>query len=847
MHKTGAYADAPQKPVSSLRAQFENMLSGNKSAAAPAPLRQRSPAASDRLATPEDSRRTDGRISLDMPRDFVGRTSPSVVDYNGAGSVTPRASTLRKPWGNAKPRPTSMMAFSPPRSPTRSPPKVLVQSPRSPAKTPEPQIYAPRPSRPASHSALNSPSLAAPSSNGARHFKIPSRDATPSLDSKPIFPSSSRGKPSDDPRKSDRPVSFAPTVPPPINRAGKPKIPAKSQPADSNARANLAPETSSDAADISPFSTPPSSDGGSAKEEPSPPPIPGFSKPKFSPVKDSYFPPTAQYAVAEKAQPTPSRSRGLQVPKQVEPLPSPTDMPEVRPALPVRREKDNFDLRKSVQLQRPAPPDLPVRRSFDQSRPVVESSERFMPSPRRSNTLWNKPSSPAKSLEPPRPPPPRNSGETNRPAPAAPAPVSQLSQPYTYDSDEEDATAEKQPPTALTDYPDSSQANRKAPIFPDHISGIPTGYETKLFAICGDYICTTGYVTNVWNVLNGRLLMSLSHGETVKVTALAFRPAKDVENEGRRLWLGTNTGEMHEIDIPTQNVVHTKPNAHARSSIVKIFRYASEMWSIDDDGVIHIWPSDETGSPSLQQTPHTFRIPKSHTFSIISGSQLWVASTKDIRVYDRTNDSNHFVQLTQTPLSQMNVGDVTSGAIVSSQPDRIYFGHTDGKVTIYAKKGFECLGIVNVSVYKISSLVGVGDYLWAGYSTGMIYVYDTTCTPWKVLKDWKAHDKPIAGILADRTSIWKLDRFQVASLGTDTMLRMWDGMLKEDWLGKFHCDGIRNATNSCRKPHAATRLRVLRIQRVVRKSHDLECRCHKTHNATKLRARSKLLPGTTRA
>jgi hypothetical protein len=242
---------------------------------------------------------------------------------------------------------------------------------------------------------------------------------------------------------------------------------------------------------------------------------------------------------------------------------------------------------------------------------------------------------------------------------------------------------------------------------------------------------------------------------------------------------------MHEIDIPTQSVVQTKGNAHAKSVIVKIFRYAGEMWSIDEDGVVHIWPSDESGTPTLQQTPLTFRIPRGHTYSIISGSQLWVAFTKEIRVYARTGDNNYFQQLTQGPLSQLNVGDVTSAAIVSSQPDRMYFGHADGKVTIYSKKGFDCLGIVNVSVYKISSLVGVGDYLWAGYSTGMIYVYDTSSTPWKVLKDWKAHEKPIAGILADRTSIWKLDRFQVASLGTDNMLRVWDGMLKSDWLGKL--------------------------------------------------------------
>ncbi|KAH9875981.1 hypothetical protein IAQ61_003446 [Plenodomus lingam] len=781
------------KPVSSLRAQFENLLSTNNRSAPPvasATPRQRSPGSTERLA-PEDSKRSDGRISLDIPRESLGRTSPSVLDYNGTGSVTPRSNTVRMPWNNSKPRPTSMVAFSPPtsptRSPTRSPPKVLVQSPKSPAKTPDAhQIHSPGPSRVASHEALRSPAAFATTSNGARSFKIPSREAPPGLDSKPFFPSHTKSPSVNDPRKNDRSAPSASMAPPPINRAGKPKIPAKSQSVDQTARASLAPETSSDAADVSPFSTPPSS-SGSGKEETSPPVISGLSRTKFNAAKDGYFPPPPVHPViAEKLPPNEPRLKGFQPSKKPDPLPSPSDMPEARPVLPMRREKDNFDLRKSVQLQRAAPPDLPVRRSFDQFRSsafAAETNERFIPPPRRTNTTAGSIStSPAKQLEPPKPPPPRNSGEMRRPASISPAPASQLSQPFTYDSDEEDTPNEKQAPTALTDYPDSSQANRRAPVFPDNTSGIPTGYETKLFAICGDYICTTGYVTNVWNVLNGRLLMSLSHGDTVKVTALAFRPAKDVENEGKRLWLGTNTGELHEVDITTQSVVHTKSNAHSRSAIVKIFRYAAEMWSIDEDGVIHIWPADDTGSPSLQQTPHTFRIPKGHTFSIISGSQLWVAYTKDIRVYNRAMDSNHFLQQTPGPSSQLNVGEVTSGAIVSSQPDRIYFGHTDGKVTIYAKKGFECLGIVNVSVYKISSLVGVGDYLWAGYSTGMIYVYDTNCTPWKVLKDWKAHDKPIAGILADRTSIWKLDRFQVASLGTDTMLRIWDGMLKDDWL-----------------------------------------------------------------
>ena len=784
----------------------------------------------------------------------MSKPSPA---HGSPGTLTPRATTARTPWSNPKPRPTSMMAFSPPRSPTRSPPKLMVQSPQSPPKSFEPQVLSPLPSRPSSHAVLDFPSLPAHSSNaaGSSRFSIPARELAHAQDGR-VAPKSlpSSGTPvsyPNDVRKSERPLSSTSPVPPPINRAGKPKIPVKPTSAEPTKRPSLAPEPTSEVLDVSPFSTPPGSSEGSPKGDPVAPAIPISSKPKWKNVKESYFPPPpVHHSVAEKLQSTDLRATENQQWKKPAPMPSPSDTPDNRPALPARREKDTLDLRKSVQLQRQAPPDVPVRRSLDQSRPThlapaLEDETR--PPPRRALTSNGMLSGlPPKSLIPPKAPPPRNSGEFKRPVST---PSAQAVQARTYDSDEDDDVAEKQSSTALTDYPDSSQANRRPPTFPDNTTGIATGYETKLFAICGDYVCTTGYVTNVWNVLNGRLIMNLSHGDTVKATALAFRPAKAVEDEGKRLWLGMSTGEMLEIDIPTQSVLYTKSNAHARSAITKIFRYASEMWSVDDDGIIHIWPADHTGSPSLHQTPYTFRIPRGHTFSIISGSQLWLAFTKDIRVYNRTSDNSHFLQMTQSPLSQLNVGDVTSGAIVSSQPDRVYFGHADGKVTVYSKKGFECLGIINVSVYKISSLVGVGDYLWAGYSTGMIYVYDTKSSPWKVLKDWKAHERPIAGILADRTSIWKLDRFQVASLGTDMMLRIWDGMLKSDWLGRFSlsCNVLSLWLTISRIHNAPARRRILRVQRTVSKSDDVERRRNQTRNNSKHGTRSKFLPGTSGA
>ncbi|KAF9737447.1 hypothetical protein PMIN02_000862 [Paraphaeosphaeria minitans] len=785
------------KPVSSLRSFFENNLSTSKPPA-PATPRQPSPQAVDRLAVAADSRR-DARMSLDMARQNGGRHSTSnLLETSGNGPATPRGRSMRSPWSVPKSRPASMVAFSPPRSPTRSPPMVMVNSPSSPpAHSPGPQIHSPLPSQASFHTSLDTSSQSSTVSNGTKPLKPPSRDSTPAipLESKPSFVSSHAASPTVEWRKSgafDRHSVSTQPIPPPVNRAGKPKIINKPQPVNPPPRSSsLAPVHDADRhrRDASPFSTPPSS--------PDKPPSPtkDADPPKrFSNLRDGYFPPPpVHHAVAEKLPSSDPRAQGFvhQPSRNAPPArnQSTGDLSEDRPTLPARRERDNVDMRKSMVLQRPTAPEPPVRRSMDTFRSpamVAETTNKFMPSLRRNQAAETHSVATAdsrKSLEPPKPPPPRNSGEFRRPAPVpAPAPAKprKASQPYTYDSDDTD-TANEKSGTALTDYPDSSQANRRPPVFDAGTSLIPTGYETKLFAICGEYICTTGYVTNVWNVLNGRLLMSISHGDTVKATAMAFRPAKDVEDEGKRLWLGMNTGEMHEIDIPTQSVVCTKSTAHKGSPIVKIFRYAAEMWSLDDEGKLHIWPPDDTGSPTLQQTPCAYRVRSGHTFSMISGSQLWLAYARELRVYKRTGDGNYFQELTQGALSQLNVGDVTSGAILSSQPDRVYFGHNDGKVTIYAKKGFECLGVVNISLYKISSLVGVGDHLWAGYSTGMVYVYDLSSTPWKVKKDWKAHEKVIFGILADRTSIWKLDRLQVATLGSDNNLHIWDGMMKDDW------------------------------------------------------------------
>ncbi len=346
--------------------------------------------------------------------------------------------------------------------------------------------------------------------------------------------------------------------------------------------------------------------------------------------------------------------------------------------------------------------------------------------------------------------------------------------------DSDDAEDHEQDlPITRSEYPDSSQANRRPPHFNKGPQEIPTKFDSRVFDVCGQYVCTTGYVTRVWDLSRGEQIFNLSHGETVKMISLAFKPGQNLVDEGTRLWIGSNIGELHEIDVATQVIVATSA-VHNRREVIRILRHRRDLWTLDDEGKLFVWRAEEFRMPSLKYSDHAHRVPKGHTFSMNVQGRLWYATGKEIRVF-RPGDDASFSAL-QKPLFQSGTGDITSGAHTGSQGGRVYLGHADGKVSIYNAKDYACVGVVKASDYKINAMAFVGNDLWAAYKTGKIYVYDTSYTPWKVKKDWRAHDGPTASMLLDPSSIWTLNRLQVASLGHDNYIRLWDGVLEDDWL-----------------------------------------------------------------
>lgn len=346
------------------------------------------------------------------------------------------------------------------------------------------------------------------------------------------------------------------------------------------------------------------------------------------------------------------------------------------------------------------------------------------------------------------------------------------------DSDEAEEVVEE-PVTSKSEYPDATHTNRRPPFAKGGLCEIASKSDSRLAEVCGQYLCTTGYVTRVFDMITGAQVMSINHGETVKVTAVVFKPSADLATEGSKLWLGTNIGEIMEVDVETHTIIATNAS-HNRREIVALLRNQRDIWSLDDEGKLFVWKADESGIPSLKYSHISLKVQRGHTFAMAINGKLWLASGKEIRVYDPGNESS-FAPLTK-PLSQHGNGDVTCGTYSPENGGRAYFGHIDGRVSIYSTKDYTTIGNVKASDYKINALTFVGDNLWAAFKTGMVYVYDTKSTPWKVKKDWRAHNGPATEVLLDPSSVWTLQQLQVVTVGHDNFVRLWDAALEDDWI-----------------------------------------------------------------
>ncbi|KAJ9139467.1 Skeletal muscle and kidney-enriched inositol phosphatase [Pleurostoma richardsiae] len=780
------------KPVSSLRSHFENM---NKPTADqpqqpqqqqqqpphvhPPPIRAVSPAP---IPSPKPDRLRD-----------LHKEHPAAPKHKPKDPIPHPPATLHPP----QPYEPGLSPRSAPRSPQRSPfpapplsphpvrpPSLLIEPPQSPPKGRSLNVAT------ADHPSYLNPDAVVKSASPAttpRQFKIPSRPHTPVLEPRRSPRLSASQPPSPPPPRRSaelrREREPKPTLPPPVNRFEKPPATSRASWIAENGHPvdvrNHIPDH------VSPFNSPPSS-GPSGDELETPPSLPTRPRPHPAPLQKTktipvgFDPPPLHHSIATKRKEKEEEINGIAKGRI-----TPHVTGDQAPALPARP--------RTIAAEQPL-----VRNETHLTMPPPRPPRPGIVTAPISTTLATVPqkrvvSTPTTQQHPP--PPVRSHGRsmtvTDRSTGRAPHDIRQTSIAVSTPTESRSAfvngTSNAKPseagPSVVASYPDTSNINRRPPFIKQGASEISMKYDSRVFDVCGELVCATGHLTRVWSLLDGELLMSFAHGEGVKATSVAFKPGANVDEEGQRLWIGNNIGDLMEADIATQSIVSNKQTVHGRHEIIKIYRHFNELWTLDDGGTLHVWGPDSNGVPNMaNNSSQSYRLPRNHGFSMVVGDELWHATGKEIRVFLPTVDGRSQFQVLMRPLYQDGAGDVTSGTFLASDHDKVFFGHNDGKVSIYSRKDYSCLSLLSISTYKINTLAGVGDNIWAGFNTGKICVYDVGQSPWVVLKDWQGHDNPVLKLILDQSSFYKLDRRQVVSLGADNMVKSWDGMLQEDWL-----------------------------------------------------------------
>ncbi|KAI8055388.1 Endonuclease/exonuclease/phosphatase [Syncephalis plumigaleata] len=333
----------------------------------------------------------------------------------------------------------------------------------------------------------------------------------------------------------------------------------------------------------------------------------------------------------------------------------------------------------------------------------------------------------------------------------------------------------------LNDFPqpDARFPSRRPPVFRDLESELKHIGPARCFAMSTRHVITAANALRVWDVVMGTPVSMASRGNEIRVDACCFLPPRLPSEESQWIWCALKTGELWEVEAETGVITDQRTGAHT-CSVTHMLRARAHLWTLDESGRLQCWyQQGDTGRLSLKGQPTLRRVAAKVVAAIVVASeQLWLSTGKVIEVYLPLARSDN-----QSKHNDANVGDITCMSVDNSVK-RVFTGHADGHVTIWCSRTHQRLQVYKASLYAITALASPGQqqHLWAAFQTGKICVYDTSRKPWAVIKDWQAHDKAVQAITVDNASLALLGRLQVASLDIEGCVRIWDGLLCDDFI-----------------------------------------------------------------
>lgn len=312
-------------------------------------------------------------------------------------------------------------------------------------------------------------------------------------------------------------------------------------------------------------------------------------------------------------------------------------------------------------------------------------------------------------------------------------------------------------------------------------------------ATSGMYVCTGGMQhLRLYYLPTGESIRSLSLGNEMKVSAVAFVPCSNINDEGRYIWVALEKGDIISADVQSGNsiAILERKNAHL-ATVMHLLRYHGSIWSLDENGGLKIWSPDDSNTTSANPTrfgttlslnnrPRSLRVGSRQERSAVAKGRLWLASGRSVEVYNPSNATTLFQQ--RMDLCGV-AGNVTSFSV--SLDERIVMtGHDDGRIVVWNGETCTRDRVVCVSIYKITALLVLPNaHVWVGYSTGKIQVLDTTPSSWVTLKDFVGHANSggVSDIVLDDKSLLMADKMTVSTFSAESgKIRVWDGFLAAD-------------------------------------------------------------------
>ncbi|ORX54508.1 DNase I-like protein [Hesseltinella vesiculosa] len=311
-------------------------------------------------------------------------------------------------------------------------------------------------------------------------------------------------------------------------------------------------------------------------------------------------------------------------------------------------------------------------------------------------------------------------------------------------------------------------------------------------AVFGSFVATGVNEVCVRNTLTGTTVFSqdvTAGGDHDRIRSLVFLPALRLDDQGRYLWVGMNDGTILSIDCKTKAI--TKVTSSHKQPISFMFRRRNaEIWTLDESGLLAIWPVVSSTSAGLKlnstaMLPQKYMVMSKTTAALVADkNDLWLSNGRSLHVYRGLDSHKPTSDYSQQQVRIPNdLGNITGLAVVPFHHNVVFAGHDDGKVTLWDKQTLEKVQVYTVSLYGICAMTAVDQhYLWTGYNTGMVYVYDTRPERWSVVKLWSAHKSPLTSLLVDDSRFLRNDGLlQVITGDTHGEVALWDGMMTDSW------------------------------------------------------------------